>query len=48
MMDELKISLAEVSECASKIRNFNQMKGKIWTERVKRNTYQPSAFLEFE
>ena len=22
------------------------MKGKIWTERVKRNTYQPSAFLE--
>lgn len=25
MMDELKISLAEVSECASKIRNFNQM-----------------------
>ena len=24
-MEELKISLAEVSECASKIRNFNQM-----------------------
>ncbi len=24
-MDELKISLAEVTECASKIRNFNQM-----------------------
>ncbi len=24
-MEELKISLAEVSECATKIRNFNQM-----------------------
>ncbi len=24
-MEELKISLAEVTECASKIRNFNQM-----------------------